>query len=224
MELKQNNIYEDGYNIIDDINYYTFIDYVSNENDKINNFFYKSKKYERLIYYNLNNWLLYLIETYKGKKDKNKLIWEQYKIDATRSYIYINNKLLKNVKNIRDYIRNYKNIINIYILIILTQVIFVIPFTIIQNNIKSYNYILSELSDKDIKRYNRYINNINKNNIYNCIFNKKDIIIKITKYLRIFKLIKSNDKTISIVKINIEFSLKKNKYSIFRIKFIPIVL
>lgn len=223
MELKH-NIYEEGYDIIDDINYYTFVDYINNENDIINNFFYKSKKYERLIYYNLKEWLLYLIETYDGKKNKNKLIWEQYKRDATRSYIYINNKLLKDVKNIKNYIKDYKNIINIYILIILTQVIFVIPFSIIQNNIKNYNYILSELSHKDIKRYNKYINNINKNNIYNCIFNNKDIIIKITKYLRIFKLIKSNDKTISVVKINIEFSLKKNKYSIFKIKFIPIVL
>lgn len=224
MKLKQNNIYEEGYDIIDDINYYTFVDYIDNENDKISNFFYKSKKYERLIYYDLKEWLIYLIETYKDKKEMNKLIWEQYKRDATRSYIYINNKLLKDVRNIRNYIRDYKNIINIYILIILTQVIFVIPFSIIQNNIKDYNYILSELSHKDIKRYNRYINNLNKNNIYKCIFNKKDIIIKITKYLRIFKLIKSYDKTISIIKIDIEFSLKKSKYSIFRINFIPIVL
>ena len=52
----------------------------------------------------------------------NKLIWEQYKRDATRSYIYINNKLLlKHNENIKNYIKNYKNIINIYILILLTQ-------------------------------------------------------------------------------------------------------
>ena len=157
----------------------------------------------------MNKWLTYLIDTYKNKKSMNRSIWEQYKIDANRSVIYINDKLLYNVLDIKDYIRKYKNIINVYILIILTQVIFVIPFTLIQNNIMKNKYILSELSSKDIYKYSKYIKDINKNNLYLCSFTKKDIIIKIIKYLRIFKLKKSNDKTISIVKINIEFSFKK---------------
>ena len=223
-EIKKKQKIDNDYCIIDQINYYTFVDYVDTEKMLINNFFYKSKKYERLIYYDMNKWLTYLIDTYKNKKSMNRSIWEQYKIDANRSVIYINDKLLYNVLDIKDYIRKYKNIINVYILIILTQVIFVIPFTLIQNNIMKNKYILSELSSKDIYKYSKYIKDINKNNLYLCSFTKKDIIIKIIKYLRIFKLKKSNDKTISIVKINIEFSFKKNKYSIIKIKFIPVVL
>ena len=223
-EIKKKQKIDNDYCIIDQINYYTFVDYVDTEKMLINNFFYKSKKYERLIYYDMNKWLTYLIDTYKNKKSMNRSIWEQYKIDANRSVIYINDKLLYNVLDIKDYIRKYKNIINVYILIILTQVIFVIPFTLIQNNIMKNKYILSELSSKDIYKYSKYIKDINKNNLYLCSFTKKDIIIKIIKYLRIFKLKKSNDKTISIVKKNIKFSFKKNKYSIIKIKFIPVVL
>ena len=221
IEMETDNIVknvEKEYDIIDEINYYTFIDYVKDINKKINNFFYKSKKYERLIYYDFKNWLKFLEDTYKDKKDKHKLIWIQFEKDANRSKIIINRKHLYNNKNILNYLKLFKENIRIYILIILTQVIFVIPYTLIQNNIKQYDYILSELSCNDLKNNK----DINKFSTFTCEFNKNKSIIKIIKYLRIFKLTQYNDITISIVKLFIEFNLIKNKYSIFKISFIPI--
>lgn len=217
IEKDEEELNTNDYEIINSINYYTFIDTINNFENKIDNFFIKNKEYERLIYYNLNNWLLFLIESFKNNIDKKNNIWEQYIKDANRSIIYINNKKLYYSKNINNYINIYETTFQYYILIILSQIIFVIPYCLLQNNFYNKNYILSELSDIDLKR-----KNYSKKLIYNCLFTKNNTNIKINKYLRIFNFSNNKDETICIVHIFIEFNLINNKYSIIKFKFIPI--
>ena len=161
----------------------------------------------------MNEWLLFLIESFKKDTDKKKSIWRQFEKDANRCDIYINNYKLYNINKINNYISIYEIHVQYYILIILTQIVFVIPFFLLQNNLNS-NYILSEISNIDIKRFN-----INKKIKYECIFKKNKINIQIHKYLRIFDYSNETDNTICIVQLFIEFNLFNNKYSIINFKF-----
>ena len=209
------------YDFIESVNYYTFIDNIKDYNIKIKNFFFKNKQYERIIYYNTEQWLLFLIESFKKDKDKKSSVWNQYIKDSNRCYIEINKYKLYNTKDIIKYINIYDISYQYYILIILTQVVFFIPYFLLQNNIKNNinntnNLIVSEISDLDMKRFN-----INKTLKYNCYFNT-EINIQIHKYLRVFDYKNNRDNTICLIKVFIEFNLLNNKYSIIKFKFIPV--
>tara|TARA_B110000037_G_C16884591_1_gene409517 strand:- start:21 stop:656 length:636 start_codon:yes stop_codon:yes gene_type:complete len=206
---------KNDYIIIEPVNYYTFIDNINNFNNLIKGFYLNGKEYERIIYYDISKWLSNLKNSFKNRQD----IWKQYLKDSNRCIIKINNKRFTNFKKINDYLYIYKKIKQNYILIILTQAILASPFILLHNNIKSYNtnLFLSEISELDIKRFN-----LNKNILYDCIFKKNIINIKIIKYLRIFDFKDGFDKTICIIKIYIEFNLFNFDYSIIKFNFIPV--
>ena len=74
-----------SYEIINSFNFYTFIDNIFDYRIKIDNFYIDNKEYQRLIYYNLDEWLLFLIESFKKDTDKKKVYGDNLKkmqIDA----------------------------------------------------------------------------------------------------------------------------------------------
>lgn len=197
---------------MDDENYYTFIDNISNIKEIIKDFYLENEEYERIINYDVNKWLSHLKYTFKN-------IWEQYIKDSRRCIIKINGDLFTNYDKIKDYINGYSILKQNYILIILTQSIFAFPFILLHNNVKinNTNLIVSEISNLDIKTFG-----LNKNIVYECIFKKNIINIKINKYLRIFDFSDNSDKTVCIINLHMEFNLYNFNYSIIKINFTPI--
>ena len=170
-------------------------------NDKLN----PDEKIERIIYFDFNNWLTDMYNSFKDNYDIEK----QFILDYNRSVLFLNGNVIDTSKDFLDYIYIYHQKYYYKILMCCTQTIMAIPFEIIQNELEENNY----LAEYKLKK-NLYIS---------VISDKKNNKIILRKEMRIIKIINHDAYTTGKVKINILVDFKKNNI-VYKIKYKPLVL
>ena len=162
---------------------------------------------ERLIYINHK----YFYNDIKKSYKTNTNIYEQFVMDFYRNKFFINNNLVDNVDDIKNYLE-YKFPQSdkvTQIMMLSTQSIMGLPFQILQNSIFPKNLYVSELPNNTelYKGFGISINIIN-DRVEFCA----------RKYLRIFKLSKIyDDQTTYIIKIKLDFELDTQKDVILKV-------
>ena len=152
-------------------------------------------------------------------KSKEKII-NQFKLDCFRSEFYCNGNYIKDSDQLIHYLKNKCEILNkpnIFtdILMFCTQTSLAIPYQLIKESLNKDEiiYFLSELPQT------KYYDKLRKYKINFEI--KENVSFNIEKMLRVFKLDNSNDKTVSIVTISLDFDFD-NKYVKLRISYLPV--
>lgn len=186
----------------DDSSEFVAIDKINNFNYK-KNFFSENHKIERIIYLDFKFWYNDMKKSFNEKSIK-----KQFKQDYNRSKVYCNGNLITDYEQIIDFIELYFKERNVDdILMFCTQTSCVLPFEIIQKGL-GYKYFLSERINSEEKTF-----------VINFDIDK-DLKFIINKKMRIFKLVNSNDKTITNVNILIKFDFKND--AIIKIMYDPV--
>lgn len=188
------------------------INVLPNLTKKINDNFIEGDRIEKMIHFKFTDYFKDMKQSFKNKED----ILKQFKQDCYRSLFYCNGNLIIDSDEFLHYLKN-KCEEDVYynIMMFCTQTSLAIPFQKIKESLNKDEiiYFLSELPHQ--KRYDA----IRK---YKINFeNKEKITFNIEKILRIFKLENSNDKTVSIVTISLNFNFD-SKYVILNLSYSPV--
>jgi hypothetical protein len=184
--------------------------------NKLNDSFIEGDTIEKVIHFDFKKWLKDMKQSFK---DYDNII-NQFKIDCYRSEFYCNGNYIKDSDELIHYLKNKCTDLSqegffTNILMFCTQTSLAIPYQIIKDSLNKDDiiYYLSELPHtKDYDLLRKYKINFEI---------KEKVSFKIEKRLRVFKLENSNDKTVSIVTISLDFNFD-NKYVILKLSYLPV--
>jgi len=204
-KFKKNNNYFSDYER--EYDGFSSIDIIKKDNGNMIDYFIEGETTEKIVYYNFKNWYNDMKKSFRNKND----IIKQFLVDFKRSNLYCNGVKANNPTSLMDYIElNCSKKQMLDILIFSTQTSMAVPFEIIKKSLnkEEYNleYYLGEISGKNKSSYSINIDVSDK------------LYFKITKKLRIFKLINHNDVTVSFVNILLEFN-SDSEYVVFKFFF-----
>jgi hypothetical protein len=185
---------------------------INKKNKKLSQHFVEGELIESNITVDLKFWLKDIKNSYKD----NTAISKQFLVDFDRCLFFCNGHEVKQPDSFLDYLHlkcKPKQIKKI--LMLCSQTSFGLPYELIQNSLfenSKQEYFLAEVAYNNKLYYHKY-------RIYFTI-KDDDIQFTICKYLRIFKLIDTNDYTVAIVEMFVHFNLK-NKNVILKILYKP---
>jgi len=187
---------------------------INKNNKKLSQQFVEGELMESNVNLDLNLWLNDIKNSYKD----NNQIANQFLVDFDRCSFYCNGHKVNDPSSFLDYLHlkcKSKDIKKI--LMLCSQTSFGLPYELIQNSLYEngeIEYFLAEVSYENKLYHHKY-------RIYFSIEND-EISFTITKYLRIFKIVNTNDITVAIVQLFINFNLK-NKNVILKILYKPYI-
>jgi hypothetical protein len=185
---------------------------INKKNKKLSQQFVEDELVESNITVDLKLWLNDIKNSYKD----NTAIAKQFLVDFDRCKFFCNGHKVKNPESFLDYLHlkcEPKQIKKI--LMLCSQTSFGLPYELIQNSLfenSKQEYFLAEVAYNNKLYHHKY-------RIYFTI-KDDDIHFTIAKYLRIFKLINTNDYTVAIVEMFVNFNLK-NKNVVLKILYKP---
>lgn len=187
---------------------------INKNNKKLSQQFVEGELMESNIKLDLKLWLNDIKNSYKD----NKHIANQFLVDFDRCLFYCNGHQVKSPSNFLDYLQlkcEPKDIKKI--LMLCSQTSFGLPYELIQNSLYengNIEYFLAEVSYENKLYHQKY-------QIYFTI-KDNEISFTIAKHLRIFKIVNTNDITVAIVQLFVNFNLK-NKNVILKILYKPYI-
>ena len=188
---------------------------VNKNNKKLSHQFVEGELIESNIELDLKLWLNDIKNSYKDNTD----IAKQFLVDFDRCSFYCNGHVVKDPSSFLDYLTLKCEPTDIKkILMLCSQTSFGLPYELIQNSLYEngkIEYFLAEVAYQNKLYHHKY-------KIYFNIDEDNTITFTISKYLRIFKIINTDDITVSIVKLFVNFNLK-NKNVILKILYKPYI-
>lgn len=179
---------------------------INKKNNKLSQHFVEGELMESNISIELKYWLKDIDKSYKD----NIAIAKQFLVDFDRCEFFCNGHIVNQPQSFLDYLHlkcKPKQIKKI--LMLCSQTSFGLPYELIQyslfENCKQ-EYFLAEVAYSNKLYHHKYriYLNIDDNNVH----------FTISKYLRIFKLINTNDYTVAIVEIFVHFNLKSKNVDV----------
>jgi len=188
---------------------------INKKNKKLSHQFVEGEMIESNIELDLKLWLNDIKDSYKDNTD----IAKQFLVYFNRCCFYCNGHIVKDPSSFLDYLTLKCKPTEIKkILMLCSQTSFGLPYELIQNSLfenGKIEYFLAEVAYQNKLYHHKY-------KIYFNIDEDDTITFTISKYLRIFKIINTDDITVSIVQLFVNFNLK-NKNVILKILYKPYI-